>query len=72
MILDRVCLARRVGILINDVDDPRDHIFFFAIAKQVLFWHAFVNVLVAPYFQLPSLTDMKHILKDLKIPIVSI
>lgn len=61
--------AGEVGVVVDDGYDFDDHIFFFALAQQVLFGHALEDVLVAPDLQLPLLAHVEHVLEHLEVPV---
>lgn len=67
--LDVEVLCRLVCVAIDYVDDFHDHVLLSSLSKHILFWNIFVYVLIAPYFQLPLLTNVKHAFEYLKVSI---
>ena len=57
-----------ISTLINEIDDTINHILFFTIRIQnIIFWKAFVRLWVTPHLYLTILTNMKHVLENIKI-----
>lgn len=66
----RKYLTALISILIDNIDYFNHHIFFPPLTQQVLFWDILVNVLITPNLQFSSLADVKHVFKDLKMPVI--
>lgn len=58
-----------IHILVDYIDDPGDHVLFPAVVvPQVGLGCQLVQFGAAPHFDLPTVADVKHILKHIEIP----
>ena len=58
-----------IGVLVNDMDNPVDHIFLPPrLILQVFLRDKLINLWIAPNLHFPKIADMEHVFKNIKIP----